>query len=126
MKRKPVVPLAQVRRVLFGLGALGGPILNGYLADRFGFALVLRIGFLVEAAAVLMPALSSGTVWLALSSVVIGAFTPGIVPLVLGRLHELLTHHPAAQKGGLEQGDGEFRNIPGWFSLRLVIHLRTN
>lgn len=94
--------------VLFGLGALGGPILNGYLADRFGFALVLRIGFLVEAAAVLMPALSSGTVWLALSSVVIGAFTPGIVPLVLGRLHELLTHHPAAQKAAWSKATVSF------------------
>jgi hypothetical protein len=36
---------------------------------------------------------------LMVSSVVVGAFTPGIVPLVLGRVNELLAHHPAAQKG---------------------------
>jgi hypothetical protein len=32
------------------------------------------------------------------SSVLVGAAVPGIVPLVLGRLHELLADHPAAQK----------------------------
>jgi hypothetical protein len=31
--------------------------------------------------------------------VLVGAFTPGIVPLVLGRVNELLADHPAAQKG---------------------------
>ena len=30
---------------------------------------------------------------------VVGVFTPSIVPLVLGRVHELLRHRPAAQKG---------------------------
>ena len=33
------------------------------------------------------------------SSVLVGAFTPGIVPLVLGRVNELLAHHAAAQRG---------------------------
>jgi predicted MFS family arabinose efflux permease len=94
--------------VLFGLGALGGPILNGYLADRFGFAPVLRIAYLVEAAAVLMPALSTDTVWLALSSIVVGAFTPGIVPLVLGRVHELLANHPAAHKAAWSKATVSF------------------
>jgi hypothetical protein len=28
----------------------------------------------------------------------VGAFTPGIVPLALGRIHELLPHRPAEQK----------------------------
>jgi len=34
-----------------------------------------------------------------LSSVVVGAFTPGIVPLALGRVQELLVHHSTEQKG---------------------------
>ena len=38
---------------------------------------------------------SSGLI---VSSVVAGAFTPGIVPLVLGRVNELLPHNAAAQK----------------------------
>jgi len=84
--------------VLFGLGAIAGPIVSGYLADRLGVARVLRISYLIEAAAVVLPVLGGGTSSLMLSSVVVGAFTPGIVPLVLGRVHELLAHHPSAQK----------------------------
>jgi predicted MFS family arabinose efflux permease len=84
--------------VLFGLGAIAGPIVNGYLADRLGVGRVLRVSYLIEAAAVLLPVLGAGTSLLMISSLVVGAFTPGIVPLVLGRVHELLAHHPAAQK----------------------------
>ncbi|RDI99377.1 YbfB/YjiJ family MFS transporter [Dyella solisilvae] len=84
--------------VLFGLGALFGPVLTGHLADRIGFGPALRLAYLIQALAVLLPAMGWGTSSLMLSSVVVGAFTPGIVPLVLGRIHELLAHHPAEQK----------------------------
>jgi hypothetical protein len=36
--------------------------------------------------------------WLIVSSVIVGAFTPGIVPLVLGRIQELLAHHPSIHR----------------------------
>jgi MFS family permease len=84
--------------VLFGLGAVVGPVLSGHLADRTGFGPALRLAFCVEAVAVLLPALGTGTAGLIVSSLVMGALTPGIVPLVLGRAHELLPHDPAAQK----------------------------
>jgi MFS family permease len=84
--------------VLFGLGAIVGPVLSGHLADRTGFGPALRLAFFVEAVAVVLPALGTGTVGLIISSLVIGAFTPGIVPLALGRIHELLPHDAAAQK----------------------------
>jgi predicted MFS family arabinose efflux permease len=84
--------------VLFGLGAVAGPILTGHLADRIGFGPALRLAYLIEACAVALPALGLGTVPLVVSSLVVGAFIPGIVPLVLGRIHELLAHHPAQQK----------------------------
>jgi predicted MFS family arabinose efflux permease len=84
--------------VLFGLGAIVGPILNGHVADRIGFRPALRIAFLLEAAAVAIPAFGLGTAWLMASSVIVGAFVSGIVPLVLGRVNELLVHHPASQK----------------------------
>jgi len=84
--------------VLFGLGAGIGPILSGHLADRTGFGPALRLAYLVQAIAVALPAFGLGATSLMVSSVVVGAFTPGIVPLVLGRIHELLHSHAAAQK----------------------------
>ncbi|HTH96950.1 MAG TPA: YbfB/YjiJ family MFS transporter [Stellaceae bacterium] len=84
--------------VLFGLGATVGPLLAGHLADRTGFGPALRLAYLIQAAAVALPAFGLGDGWLILSSVVTGAFIPGIVTLVLGRTQELLAHHPSLQK----------------------------
>jgi predicted MFS family arabinose efflux permease len=75
--------------VLFGVGAALGPMLAGYLADRIGFAWALRLAFGLQAAAVALAVLPTGAWGLALSSLVAGAFLPGVVPLVLGRVHEL-------------------------------------
>ncbi|MFJ5298918.1 YbfB/YjiJ family MFS transporter [Pseudomonas sp. NPDC088368] len=83
--------------VLFGIGATLGPLLAGVLADRVGFGLALRLSFILEGVCVCIPALGLGTPWLMASSVVVGAFVTGTVPLVLGRVHELLVHHPAQQ-----------------------------
>jgi predicted MFS family arabinose efflux permease len=94
--------------VLFGLGAIVGPLVSGHLADRAGFGPALRLAFLIEAFAVALPVFSSGPVWLIVSTVIVGAFTPGIVPLVLGRGHELLRHHPAAQKGAWSKATTSF------------------
>ena len=84
--------------VLFGIGATVGPVLAGHLADRAGFAAALRLAFLLGIAAVAIPATGLGTLWLIASSVVVGAFVTGTVPLVLGRINELLPHHPSQQK----------------------------
>lgn len=84
--------------VLFGLGAVVGPLVTGHVADRLGFRSTLRLVYLVEAAAVALPALTNGWVGLMVSSLVVGAATPGVVPLALGRTHEVLRHRLAAQK----------------------------
>jgi len=84
--------------VVYGVGALAGPLLTGALADRTGFRTALRLGFAVQAVAVALPACLPGAGWLALSALVAGAFTPGVVPLVLGRVHELLPGDHAAQR----------------------------
>jgi predicted MFS family arabinose efflux permease len=83
--------------VLFGIGATVGPIVAGALADRVGSARALRIALAIETIGVAIPAFDLGPVWLAASSVIVGAFVTGTVPLVLGRLHEILAHHPAQQ-----------------------------
>lgn len=83
--------------VLFGLGAIVGPVLSGHLADRTGFAPALRLAFFIQAVCMLLPVLRTGAPGLLISSFGIGAFTPGIVPLALGRVHELLAHEPKEQ-----------------------------
>jgi predicted MFS family arabinose efflux permease len=75
--------------VLFGVGAVLGPILAGHLGDRIGFAWALRLAFLVQAAAVALAILPAGALGLAVSSLVIGCLVPGVVSLVLGRIQEL-------------------------------------
>ncbi len=84
--------------MVFGLGAMAGPLLAGALADRIGFGRALRLAFAVQAVAVILPVLTQATPWLLASSAIAGAFTPGIVPLALGRVHELLPGDPAAQR----------------------------
>jgi predicted MFS family arabinose efflux permease len=76
--------------VLFGIGAAVGPVLAGRLADRIGFCWALRLAFAVQTIAVALVVLPSGALGLAVSSVVIGATLPGVVPLVLGRVSELV------------------------------------
>ncbi len=84
--------------VLYGLGAIVGPLACGHLADRAGFGRALRIAFAIEAVAVVLPLLGMGSAALIVSSMLVGAFTPGIVPLALGRVNELLAHHPSVAK----------------------------
>jgi predicted MFS family arabinose efflux permease len=84
--------------VLYGLGAVVGPVLTGHLADRAGFGPALRLALLIQSVAVVLPVLGMGTAGLVVSSLVVGAFTLGVVPLVLGRVHELLPRDVAAQQ----------------------------
>ena len=76
--------------VAFGLGALVGPALAGALADRIGFRAALRLALPVTMLAVATPLFSVSTAALLVSAAVVGMFTPGVVPLALGRIHLLL------------------------------------
>ncbi len=76
--------------ILFGVGALGGPVVLGRIADRVGFTASVRIAFAVEAALVGSLALTANALLLDASSLVIGAYVPGITTLVLGRARELV------------------------------------
>jgi predicted MFS family arabinose efflux permease len=85
--------------VCFGLGAAVGPLLTGSLADRVGFAAALRLSLIVQAVAVALPALTAAPLALIASSAVVGAFVPGIVPVVLGRAHELVPPDDRSRQG---------------------------
>lgn len=84
--------------VLFGLGAVVGPMLAGALADRIGFGPALRLALVIQVAAVALPTVTADPLWLAVSSLVVGAAVPGVVPLVLGRVHELVPGDAEGQR----------------------------
>jgi predicted MFS family arabinose efflux permease len=94
--------------VLFGLGAIVGPLAAGAIADRIGFRAALRLAFVAQAITVLVPAFGPSELALMISSVVVGALTPGIVAIVLGRVHELLSHVPAQQKAAWSKATTSF------------------
>ncbi len=84
--------------LLFGLGASVGPVVLGRLGDRFGFGPTLRMTLLTQAVVVAMAATTDEVGWLGLSAFIMGGFTPGVVPVVLGRVRELLPGDLQAQR----------------------------
>lgn len=84
--------------LLFGLGAVIGPLAAGRAGDAWGFRAVLLFMLLLQAFAVGL-AWVSGNLWvLAFSAFVMGGCTPGIAPVVLGRVRELIPHDPRGQR----------------------------
>jgi predicted MFS family arabinose efflux permease len=83
--------------VMYGMGAIVGPVSYGFLADKLGARLSIRIVLVVQAIALGLLAMSSSFLALALLAVVLGSFPPGIVPLALARVHELVPNHHQQQ-----------------------------
>ncbi|MCZ7657182.1 MAG: MFS transporter [Xanthobacteraceae bacterium] len=86
--------------VLFGIGAMLGPVLVGQAADRMGFRRALRLAYAAQALAVALPVVSTGPAAMMISSLAIGAFVPGISSLALGRMHELTADDARARRAG--------------------------
>jgi MFS family permease len=83
--------------VMYGLGAIVGPVSYGFLADRLGAKTGIRIVLVLQALAVGLLSISSSFTALALLAVILGSFPPGIVPLALARVHELIPGHHQQQ-----------------------------
>jgi predicted MFS family arabinose efflux permease len=83
--------------VMYGLGAIAGPVSYGFLADRLGAKTGIRIVLVLQALAVGLLSISSSFTALALLAVILGSFPPGIVPLALARVHELIPGHHQQQ-----------------------------
>lgn len=83
--------------VLYGLGAIIGPVSYGFLADQLGARLSMRLVLVVQAIAMGLLAVSSSFTLLAVLAVILGSFPPGIVPLALARVHELIPRHHLQQ-----------------------------
>ncbi|WP_333989629.1 YbfB/YjiJ family MFS transporter [Pseudomonas sp. S3(2024)] len=83
--------------VMYGLGAIVGPVSYGFLADRLGARMGIRLVLVVQAIALGLLAVSHSFIALAVLAVIIGSFPPGIVPLALARVHELVPDHHRQQ-----------------------------
>jgi predicted MFS family arabinose efflux permease len=83
--------------VLYGVGAMIGPPLYGLCADRLGARLALRGILLAQSVAVAMLATASNYMLIAMLTVIIGSFPPGIVPPVLARVREIVPGNAVRQ-----------------------------
>ncbi|MEV7326361.1 YbfB/YjiJ family MFS transporter [Streptomyces sp. NPDC093970] len=83
--------------IVYGLGAIAGPTTYGLLADRIGFPATIRLTSVVQAAALVVLCTTHGLLPIMLLSAVIGSFPPGIVPVFLGRVHQLVPRGPETQ-----------------------------
>ncbi|MBB5574170.1 MULTISPECIES: YbfB/YjiJ family MFS transporter [Rhizobium] len=115
--------------VLYGVAAITGPVLTGYAADRIGFAPAYRGALLLQAVGAATLA-TSGNPWLVgFATVLLGIFTPGIVPLVLGRIQEILPHSHVAQRAAWSRATTAFalfQALGGYGYSYLFIHTGEN
>lgn len=74
---------------LFGVGAMIGPLATGVCGDRYGFQGTLRAGLILQCIGVGVLAVTANPLVLALSSILIGAFVPGVAVLTMGRIREV-------------------------------------
>jgi predicted MFS family arabinose efflux permease len=89
--------LGAVFWAIYGLGAIAGPPLYGYLADNFGPKSSVRMVSLVMAVILVAFYLTDNLIVLGGLTIIIGTFAPGMVPLVLARVHEVVTHDAPRQ-----------------------------
>ena len=94
--------------VLFGLGAVVGPLIAGRAADRWGARPTLITALAGQLIFIALPVIDTSPVALIASSVVVGAATIGIVPVSLARIREILLHHPAAHFGAWRTATASF------------------
>lgn len=84
--------------LLFGIGAVAGPVAAGRIGDALGFRPVLLAMLLLQVGLVGLVSVT-GNLWaLAFSALMMGGCTAGIVPVVLGRVRELIPHDPRGQR----------------------------
>ena len=83
--------------ILYGVGAIFGAPVYGLVADRLGGRFAIRAVTLLQIVVVAAFAMSSNRIVIGVLTLVIGSFPPGIVPMMLARVHEVLPHDHAGQ-----------------------------
>ena len=83
--------------IAYGVGAIAGPVVYGMLTDRIGPTRTGQLALLLQAGVIGLMMFSTNNILLMVATVVIGSFPPGIVPIVLGRVHQILPGDAHAQ-----------------------------
>ena len=76
--------------IAYGIGAIAGPMVYGALTDRIAPPRTGQLAMCVQAGMIGLMMFSHNHVVLIAATVVVGSFPPGIVPIVLGRVHQIL------------------------------------
>jgi predicted MFS family arabinose efflux permease len=91
------VGVGAVAFAVYGLGAALGPVVGGFFGDRIGFGRTLTAAIAIQAVAIALPAVLRSLPAAFVSALLVGALTPGVPPLVLGRAGELAGAATAAR-----------------------------
>lgn len=94
--------------VLYGVTAIAGPMICSSLGDRFGFRATWSAALVLQAIAVVVLAKTGNPFLLGGATVVLGVFSPGIVPIVLGRINELVPHDFLEQRAAWSRATTAF------------------
>jgi predicted MFS family arabinose efflux permease len=76
--------------ILYGVGAMLGPPVYGFLADHIGARAALRMLLLLQAIAMACLAAVGNHIVIGLLTIVIGSFPPGMVPPVLAWIRSVM------------------------------------
>lgn len=83
--------------IVYGIGAIVGPMVYGALSDRAGPALTSHLTIWLQLGAIGLMMFSTNHLVLVAATLVIGSFPPGIVPITLGRVQRILAGDAHAQ-----------------------------
>ena len=83
--------------IVYGVGAIVGPMVYGALSDRVGPALTSHLTIWLQLGAIALMMFSTNHLVLLAATLVIGSFPPGIVPITLGRVQRILAGDAHAQ-----------------------------
>lgn len=83
--------------VVYGVGAIIGPALYGWLIDRLGVRGTLRWVLLSQVLAMAGLYVAHGYVGIGVLALVLGMFPAGLPPMMLSRLQQLIPHDTSAQ-----------------------------
>ena len=85
--------------ILYGVGAIFGAPVYGFIADRLGGRFAIRVLSLLQVVVVVAFAMSGNLIVIGMLTLLIGSFPPGVVPMMLARVHEVVPNDHARQHG---------------------------